>query len=616
MIYAAKGITIMKKISSFIALLLLSATVFAWTIGPMNYQGRLLNNAGIPVTGSYNFKVRIYDAVSGGTLKFSEQHNGVAVDDGVYSFLVSTGTSPTGSWDIALWNTPTLYLEIEVNNETLTPRHLLASTPFAFQANLALTTNNALALGGKSAAQYDSTLQAICVSSKGKWLELANSGAGACLGVGSSFPGPTRVNWNTLTANNNFSNLDLSRADVSGINFGSPSAANMTNTIFNSTTYSVAGMSGANLTGTTWDASIATDASAVSVSASTNFTKATMKNMDLSKWNLSLITSQARVNMFSAAYLSACPAAVFGYVFINTSGVWKCNLMRAAGSQYFMVGPYANFSTTSAAATTSYGEVLLDVDTFDNTDTSAANFSGVTLTQSFLNGYFYQANLTNATLRNISFTNTNFNGTFIGAKLENIIVGSGISMNNGNWSGAKLTNVRFDNGPMGINFTKATLHQVSFNWLQGPNFTDAVLEDVRIYYLNSTTSFVRTRILGGFHVSTIHLASAPNMIFQDIDFDGATISGALTDINFTGTIRFNNVVFKYLDLCSVSMPLAGSAPHAELASVKWEGAVECPDGSDVTGSATLYSGTCNYQTRMTNPIAVGSCTAGVPGGLQ
>src|SRR6478609_3727878 len=120
----------MKKISGFMVLFLLSASAFAWTIGPMNYQGRLLDNAGIPLTGSYNFKVRIYDALSGGTLKFSEQQNNIAVDDGVYSFLVSTGTSPTGTWDINLWNTPSLYLEIEVNSQTLSPRHLLASTRF------------------------------------------------------------------------------------------------------------------------------------------------------------------------------------------------------------------------------------------------------------------------------------------------------------------------------------------------------------------------------------------------------------------------------------------------------------------------------------------------------
>ena len=291
--------------------------------------------------------------------------------------------------------------------------------------------------------------------------------------------------------------------------------------------------------------------------------------------------------------------------------------MRAAGSQYFMVGGYANFSTTSAAATTSYGEVFLDVDNnvFDNVDTSYAKFNGVTLTQSFLNGSFYQANLTSATLRNIRFTNTNFNGTFIGATLENIIIGPSISMNNGDWSGAKLTNVRIDTTPSNLNLTKGSLNNVDFSGgLQGANFTDAVLENVRISYLANNPTFVRTRILGDFNIAS--LFSGSTMIFQDIDFDGATVSGTLKDINFTNTLKFTHVVFKNLDLCSVTMPLAGAAPHAELADVKWEGPVKCPDGIIQIGSASLYSGTCNYLTRMTNSIAVGACSATIPGGLQ
>src|SRR5690606_13946103 len=130
--------------------------------------------------------------------------------------------------------------------------------------------------------------------------------------------------------------------------------------------YSVQGMSGANLTSTQWDAAIATDVSAFSVVSTTNLAHATMKNMNMSKWNLSLITSQSRVNMYSAAYLSACPAAVIGY-YVGTR-VWECKLMRPTGSNYFMVGPYANFSTTSAAAISNNGGMILDLDkdAFDN----------------------------------------------------------------------------------------------------------------------------------------------------------------------------------------------------------------------------------------------------------
>jgi uncharacterized protein YjbI with pentapeptide repeats len=605
----------MKKIYLSLLLLALSSPLFAWTIGPMNYQGRLLDSAGVPVTATLPFKVRIYDAASGGTLKFSEQHNSIPVNDGVYSFLVSTGTSPTGAWDIALWNTAQLFMEIEVNGETLSPRHLMAAAPYAFQANLALTTNNALALGGKSSAWFDSTLESICVSGKGKWLELANNGAGDCLGIGSSFPGPTLVNWNTLTASSDFKNLDLTRANVSGINFN---GANLTGTIFKETTYAVAGMSGANLTGTQWDAAIATDVSAYSVAATTNITKATMKNMNMSKWNLSLISNTSYMNLYSAAYLSACPSAVIGYVI--GARVWECKLMRPAGSNYFMLGPNANFSTTSAAAISSNGGMILDLDkdAFDNAGTSSTSFVGVTVMQDFTNAYIYMADFSYAKLANITLSPLNAIGAkFAYSEWENIVYASGGAPFNGiDFTYGKLSHVKFDAGAS-ADFTNAVLSSVYFSDLSQSNFTGATLDNVQMATLRYLpVTFDGTKIYGNFNVTSINATDAPSMTFKDIFFSNATVSGALTDVNFTGTISFKNTVFRDLDLCSTVFPLVDtSAPHNDLAQIQWDGAVECPDGTDVAGSATLYTGTCNNATRMTQ-TAVANCTAGIPGGLQ
>lgn len=608
----------MNKTTLSLLLLLLSAPVFAWTIGPMNYQGRLLDNAGVPVTATLPFKVRIYDAASGGTLKFSEQHNSVVVDDGVYSFLVSTGTNSTGAWDIALWNTAQLFMEIEVNSETLTPRHLMAAAPYAFQANLALTTNNALALGGKPSSWFDSTLEAICVSGKGKWLELANDGAGDCLGVGASFPGPTRVNWNTLTASNNFKDLDLSRADISGINFGSPSIANMTNTLFNATTYSVAGMSGANLTNTYWDGAIATDASAFSIASTTNITKATMKNMDMSKWNMSLIVSFTYTQQFSAAFLSACPAANFT---ASASNLWECRLMRPAGSSYFMLGASGNFSATSAAAINSNGETVLDldIDAFDNANVGTSNFSGVAVMQDFTNAVMQYSDFSYAKLANITLGATTATGSdFTNSEWDNVVIQTGAALSANDFSNARLSHIKFDVLSNNNNFSYAVLKGVDFNAnIQRPNFTGAVLEDVQISILNTNpTIFDGTRIHGNFHINSINSTAAPSMTFKDIVFSNATVSGALTDTNFTGTLTIKNTVFKNLDLCSTSFPLAASAPHAELSGVRWEGLVECPDATDVVGSSTLYSGTCNYTTRMTPVSSTTACNTGIPGVLQ
>lgn len=613
----------MKRLSVLVLVLFASLALADTPVGPMNYQGRLLNNGipvGYPTPTTVNFAVKIYDAASGGTLKYQETHSNVSVDDGVYSFLVGTQTKQAGdsTWSVELWNCcANLFMEITANGDVLTPRSRLAAAPYAFQANLALTTNNALALGGTSAAQYNSTLQAICVSSKGKWLELANAGAGACLGIGSSFPGPTRVNWNTLTASNNFQNLDLSRADISGINFGSPGAANMTGTTFNQTTYSVAGMSGANLTSTQWDAAIATDSSPFTISGTTYLTSATMKNMDLSKWNMSLITSFTYTHQFSAAFLSACPAANF-----TASGqAWECREMRPSLGNYFMLGGYGNFSTTSAAAINSNNGMILDLDmdAFDNANVTTSNFSGVTVMQDFTNAVIQYSNFTYAKLANITLgASTATGANFSNSEWDNVVIQTGAALSANDFSKARLSHVKFDVMSNNNNFSYAVLKGVDFNAnIQRPNFTGAVLEDIQMSILYGTpVIFDGTRIHGNFHIAAINATAAPGMTFKDIVFSNATVSGALTDTNFTGTLTIKNTAFKNLDLCSTAFPLATSAPHTELSGVRWEGLVECPDGTDVTGSSTNYSGTCNYLTRMTPLGSTTGCTSGLPGTLQ
>ena len=596
----------MKKITMALALLLLSVSTFAWTIGPMNYQGRLLDNAGVPVTGSYNFKVRIYDAASGGTLKFSEQQNSIAVNDGVYSFLVSTGTNSTGAWDIALWNTPQLFLEIEVNNETLSPRHLIAAAPYAFQANLALTTNNALALGGVSASQYQNTLADICVSSKGKWLELV----GKCLGVGASFPGPTRVDWYTLTASNDFKNLDLSRADISGINFG---GVDMTGSIFNATTYSVAGISGANFSNTQWNAAIATDISPYVLAANTKFSDATLKNMNMSKWDLSLAFSNAdNFIRYSAAFLSACPAAISSVVFNNS--VSQCKLMRAAGNSYFMLGFATNFSTTSAAAISSNGEVVLDLDpdVFTNAGIDSSSFVGVTVTQNFINTWLGNTDFRRAKLENITLDPAFFsNVKFANSEWNNVIYSSSsiYLVSDIDFTNAKLSHVNFNKRVANSIFTRAVLKDVYFIELLSTSFIGTILENVQINYIGGLpTSFDGTKIQGGFRIAYTDTANVPNMLFKDIAFSNATVSGMLTDINFTGATSFVNTVFRNLDLCSSTIQV----PWSGFDQITWAGPAECPDGTEVTGSTTQYSGTCFYENRMTE-TAVANCTAGIPG---
>lgn len=594
----------LAKLGLSLTLLLLSATTLADTaVGPMNYQGRLLDNAGIPLTGSYNFSVSVYNAATGGTLKYRELHNAVAVNDGVYSFLVGTQSKDAGdsTWSVELWNCcSSLYLEISVNGSTLSPRHRLAAAPFAFQSNLALTTNNALALGGKPATWFDSTLEAICASGKGKWLELANGGAGACLGAGSSYPGPAVVSWNTLSANPDFSHLDLTNADISGIDFSNSS---LRASVFKNTTYRVAGLNAADLRDTQWDGAIASDATAYALSPATNLSGATLKNMAMNKWNLSDI-GEWNYDMLSAAYLSSCPAGL-----PNIWQPWICKTMHTGGNQYFLFGPRANFSVTSAAAVTNFGVVTLDLDNdvFDDHFWGYASFVGVTLTQSFKNSSFYFSNLTNATIRNVNFSGTNFNGAVLkNSTLENVTFANDIGMG-ADYSNATLTNVVF-NCNVTSTFNGAILKQVHFTDSLGQaEFANATLEDVTINYLYSnwpTTTFDNTRFFGRFHINNLQdTDAATNLIFKDMKFYGATVSGDFSNTAFGGTPVFSNVVFENIDLCATTIPHApGPGPHSEFSSIIWRGSAECPDGTDI-----VPVGTCNSGTRMT-PTAVGNCS--------
>lgn len=63
--------------------------------GLINYQGRLTDATGAPVTGSKNFSLSIYDAATGGNLLYTESIGAVTLDaNGVYSFQFgSAGTS-------------------------------------------------------------------------------------------------------------------------------------------------------------------------------------------------------------------------------------------------------------------------------------------------------------------------------------------------------------------------------------------------------------------------------------------------------------------------------------------------------------------------------------------
>ena len=126
-----------------IALLVLTTSVWARplleaanTPGPsattINYQGRLADAAGTPLSGDYAMAFALWDAPSGGSLVWGpESHAAVPVSEGLFN--VGLGSLTSGGIPTSAWSGDR-YLEITVGGETLTPRELIRSVPVAGMA--------------------------------------------------------------------------------------------------------------------------------------------------------------------------------------------------------------------------------------------------------------------------------------------------------------------------------------------------------------------------------------------------------------------------------------------------------------------------------------------------
>ena len=105
-------------VSSMLACFAFSTPVKALQTVPykMNFQGRIADSAGNALAnGSYNMKFRIYDALTGGALQWSEQRansasTGVTVTNGLFSVQLGDVTSLPPS----IFTNQNLYFEIEL----------------------------------------------------------------------------------------------------------------------------------------------------------------------------------------------------------------------------------------------------------------------------------------------------------------------------------------------------------------------------------------------------------------------------------------------------------------------------------------------------------------------
>jgi len=111
------------------------ATAAAWNLWAQapemfRYQGRLVDGTNL-VNATLPMSFKLYDALSDGTLYY-EDSNSVLVVDGLYSTMIGDDTI-SGSLTNALTNA-TVYLELTVDGETLSPRERVVSVPYALNA--------------------------------------------------------------------------------------------------------------------------------------------------------------------------------------------------------------------------------------------------------------------------------------------------------------------------------------------------------------------------------------------------------------------------------------------------------------------------------------------------
>jgi len=120
-----------------LAVFVLALPLRAAVPGQVDFQGLLLDAAGEKVNGAVDLVFRLYDAPSAGTLLWTESHADVQVADGVYGVTLGAVT-PLTQEVLAVGN---VYLEIQVESETLTPRRQLLAVPYALRAENADNVN-------------------------------------------------------------------------------------------------------------------------------------------------------------------------------------------------------------------------------------------------------------------------------------------------------------------------------------------------------------------------------------------------------------------------------------------------------------------------------------------
>jgi hypothetical protein len=123
----------MKSLSILVGLALLAASPLVEAApNSITFAGRLSTSAG-PVTGAQVITFKMFDAVTGGTAVWNDTLS-LNADAGLVFATLGSDSNPL---DQGVFTGSTMYLEITIGSETLTPRLPINAVPYAVSASTA-----------------------------------------------------------------------------------------------------------------------------------------------------------------------------------------------------------------------------------------------------------------------------------------------------------------------------------------------------------------------------------------------------------------------------------------------------------------------------------------------
>ncbi len=139
-----------KSIKSVVlCLLLVGLSGYGEIPNLMNYQGKLVNEAGIPLAGPVDLTLSIYSSSTGGSLLYGCEHPNTPLIDGIYIAYFGENTT-VGSLEDTVRENDELWLEVTIDGTVLTPRERFTSVAFALRAAQADSIRGDLDMDGNT----------------------------------------------------------------------------------------------------------------------------------------------------------------------------------------------------------------------------------------------------------------------------------------------------------------------------------------------------------------------------------------------------------------------------------------------------------------------------------